>query len=56
MVQQIKALATQLAELSSVPRAHVKGENQLPQVALWSHALSVACMLASHAHTHSLNK
>lgn len=38
MVHQIKELATKLDDLSSVPRTHVEGENQLLQVVIWSHA------------------
>jgi hypothetical protein len=45
VVHEIRALATILDDLSSVPRTHVEGENQLLQVVLWSQALSVACML-----------
>lgn len=35
MAQQEKVPATKLEDLSSIPRTHVVGENQLEQAGLW---------------------
>lgn len=53
MAQWIKVFATKAGNLSSVPRIHVVGENQLHELSSDLHMCIVGCAAHAHTRTHA---